>query len=112
MPSQRRNMPEQEHSIKERSHALFVEEDLVATPVPTKPFKVYLRETPARPFSPGVKAIFWVLGIIVGLLFLLSLWRLSHHHTRRLPAAEEAPTAGEAPGGTVMFCRDRGSRAA
>jgi hypothetical protein len=105
-------MPEQEHSIKERSHALFVEEELVATPVPTKPFEVYLRETPARPLSPGVKAIFWVLGIIVGVLFLLALWRLSHHHTRRPPAAEEAPAASEeAPATTGMLREPRGSLA-
>ena len=52
MPSHPRNMPEQEHSIKERSHELFVEPTQGAAPRTTKPFPVYLRETPAQPLSP------------------------------------------------------------
>jgi hypothetical protein len=89
MPSHPRNMPEQEHSIKERSHELFVED----TPVPeaaTKPFKVYLHETPAQPLSLGFKALIWVLGVIVGVLFLLALWRIAHRHQAR-PPTRSAP---------------------
>ncbi len=44
---------------------------------PTKPFPVYLRETPAQPFSPLTKAVFLVLGVIVAALFLAALWRIS-----------------------------------
>ena len=79
MPSQPRNISEQEHSIKQRSHALFVEplEPAEGTK-PTKPFPVYLRETPAQPFSLLTKAIFWLLGIVVAVLFLAALWRMSH----------------------------------
>ncbi len=83
MPSQPRNMPEQEHSIKARSHELFVEPAQPAEGTKsTKPFPVYLRETPAQPFSPLIKAIFWVLGIIVAVLFLAAVWRMSHRHGR------------------------------
>jgi hypothetical protein len=83
MPSHSRNISEQEHSIKQRSHALFVEPVQPAQIArPTKPFPVYLRETPAQPFSPLTKAIFWLLGIVVASLFLAALWRMSH---RRRP---------------------------
>jgi hypothetical protein len=78
MPSQRRNISEQEHSIKQRSHALFVEPvQPVEVGKPTKPFPVYLRETPAQPFSPLTKAVFLVLGVVVAALFLAALWRIS-----------------------------------
>jgi hypothetical protein len=79
MPSHSRNISEQEHSIKQRSHALFVEPAQTAEGTkPTKPFPVYLRETAAQPFSPLTKAIFWLLGLIVAALFLAALWRMSH----------------------------------
>jgi hypothetical protein len=91
MPSHPRNMPEQEHSIKARSHELFVEETPALSNGATKPFAAYLRETPARPLSPVFKVLFWFLGIIVALLFLLAVWRVAHRHHRlpaRKPAAE------------------------
>jgi len=86
MPSQSRNMPEQEHSIKERSHELFVEETPTIPAGSTKPFTAYLRETPARPLSAGIRALFWVMGVIVGVLFLMAVWRVSHRHGGRPPA--------------------------
>jgi hypothetical protein len=93
MPSHPRNMPEQEHSIKARSHALFVEETPVISARVTKPFKAYLRETPAQPLSPGIRALFWVLGVIVGVLFLMAIWRVSHRHGGRPPTAAAPATA-------------------
>ena len=53
MPSDSRNLPEQERSIKARSHELFVEPERTGTGKPVKPFPVYLRETPADPMSPA-----------------------------------------------------------
>jgi hypothetical protein len=97
MAAQRRNMPEQEHSIKVRSHELFVEETPVGPAKATKPFKVFLKETPARPLSAGFRALLWALGITVGLLFLLALWRLAQRHQTRIPAT------GAAPAATAMF---------
>ena len=85
MSSHPRNMPEQEHSIKARSHELFVEEPPVAPAVATKPFEVYLRETPAHPLSPGIKVILWVLGLIVAALFLAALWRAVNRNAGRRP---------------------------
>ncbi len=96
MPSQRRNMPEQEHSIKARSHELFVEETPIGPARATRPFRDYLRETPALPLSGGIKAIFWVVGIIVGVLFLLAIWRASNRLGGKPPAAK-------APAQTVML---------
>ena len=88
MPSQPRNMPEQEHSIKVRSNELYVEDTPVVPARATKPFPVYLRETPARPLSPGIKAIFWVLGIIVAVLFLAAIWRVAHRQVPKRPGRQ------------------------
>lgn len=89
MPSQPRNMPEQEHSIKVRSNELFIPDAPTETRV-TRPFPDYLRETPAQPLSAGIKAIIWILGTIVALLFVTALWRVVHrhgtHHAPRRPA--------------------------
>jgi hypothetical protein len=84
MASERQNMSEQEISIKAREHELYVQPEPDTNLKPVKPFAVYLRETPAEPFSPTTKAILWIVGIFVGLLFLGALWRVS---TRRAPVS-------------------------
>jgi hypothetical protein len=104
MAAQRRNIPEQEHSIKERSQELFIEETPVVAPRATKPFGVFLRETPAQPLSPGIQALLWAVGGVVAVLFLVALWRVAHHHSRKAPPTEEAPAA------TVMVRDLRPSR--
>jgi hypothetical protein len=78
MASERQNMSEQEISIKEREHELYVKPLDAETPKSVKPFPVYLRETPAEPLSPTTKAILWMVGIIVTMLFLAALWKVSH----------------------------------
>ena len=90
MPSHPRNIPEQEHSIKARSNELFVDDTPVHSNRSSKPFAAVLRETPARPLSLGVRALFWILGIVVALLFLAAVWRVAHRHGPR-PTTEEAP---------------------
>ena len=76
MGSERRNMPEQERSIKDREEELFFEpHDSASARTPLKPFPVYLRETPSVPVATGIKAIIWIVGILVALLFLAALWR-------------------------------------
>jgi hypothetical protein len=96
MASERQNMSEQEISIKAREHELYVpDSDPNAKPV--KPFAVYLRETPAEPFSPTTKAILWVVGTVVGLLFLAACWRVTMRHvptsrTGKDRAAEKTAT--------------------
>jgi hypothetical protein len=89
MAAQRRNMPEQEHSIKVRSHELFVEETPVGPARSTKPFAVFLKETPAQPLSAGIRALLWAIGVVVGVLFLVALWRVSHRHPGKAPAGED-----------------------
>ena len=92
MPSERRSMPEQELSIKEREQELY-DEPHEAQPVkpPVKPFPIYLRETPAVPLSSGVKATLWIVGILVLLLLLVALWRTQRpSRTRRSSAAARA----------------------
>jgi len=86
MPFERQNMSDQEISIKEREHELFVKPPQTVTSRPVKPFPVYLRETPAEPLSPTTKAILWIVGIIVAMLFLAALWKITH------PRRVKAPT--------------------
>jgi hypothetical protein len=84
-------MPEQERSIKARSHELFVEPDQAAEGTrPTKPFPVYIRETPAQPMSPATKAIFWIVGIVVAGLFIAAVWRITQRHGLKRPAGKAA----------------------
>ncbi len=85
MRPQSRNMPEQEHSIKVRSNELFYEETVVPTRT-TRPFVEYLRETPAKPMAAWLQAVFAIVGVIVGVLFLVALWRVSHPHPSKKPA--------------------------
>jgi hypothetical protein len=88
MASERQNMSEQEISIKAREHELYVK--TLPDSQPVKPFPVYLRETPAEPFSPATKAVLWMLGIVVSLLFLGAVWRVSMH---RVPTSRTRPAA-------------------
>jgi hypothetical protein len=94
MGSERRNMPEQERSIKEREKELFVESQVEAPErAPVKPFAVYLRETPALPVSSGVKTLLWIVGIVVLLIFLVALWRIQRTPSRRSRPRAAAPAA-------------------
>jgi len=82
MGSERRSMPEQELSIREREQELFVEPQEAPAPrPPAKPFPIYLRETPANPMATEVKVILWIVGIAVLLLFGAALWR-THRPSR------------------------------
>ncbi len=92
MPSDSRDLPEQEYSIKARGSELFVERVKPQSTGPTKPFAVYLRETPAQPLSPFTKAVLSLLGIIVAVMLLAALWRITHR-TGPPPKAEESPPA-------------------
>src|SRR5262245_7793738 len=89
MPSQPRNTPEQEYSMKARARELFVEPPRpAASPGPTRPFAVYLRETPAEPLSPFTRTVFWIVGVVVAALFVAALWRITH---RRGPVPRPGP---------------------
>lgn len=94
MASERQNMSDQEISIKARGSELYHRPLPSELSKPVKPFPVYLRETPAVPFSAGTKAILWTVGVIVALLFLAALWRVSHSHLTRPPATTK-PLASE-----------------
>jgi hypothetical protein len=54
---------------------------------PRKPFKVYLRETPADPLSPGVKVLLWVAGLLVAALLIAALVRGPRPRAAAAPAA-------------------------
>jgi hypothetical protein len=82
MPSESRNLSEQEISLKTRAHEVFAKAIPDDGP-PTKPFPFYLRETPAQPMSSTVKAALVFTAIIVGLLFLAAIWKFSVRHGPR-----------------------------
>jgi hypothetical protein len=106
MPSEPRNMPEQEHSIKSRAHEVFAKQEPDTSNRATKPFPVYLRETPAFPMSPTVKAMLWFAGIIVGLLFLAAVFKLSIRYGPKRQDIRPAPAA-KAEGVSLRPQRDR-----
>jgi hypothetical protein len=93
MASERQNMSEEERSIQAREHELYVKplpEEFVK---PVKPFPVYLRETPAEPLSPTTKAILWMTGIVVAMLFFASLWKLARPRSGKAQAEIGNPVA-------------------
>jgi hypothetical protein len=93
MRPERRNLPEQERSIKDREQELFVEEREEPPPrPPVKPFAIYLRETPADPIVPEVKVILWVVGVVVLVVFVAALWRMQRG-SRTRPRASPKPAA-------------------
>ena len=110
MRSDRRNMPEQELSIKEREQELFVEpSEPSAPPTSVKPFAIYLRETPANPLSTEVKAILWAIGLVVLLLFAVAIWR-----AQRSPRSRPKPRTSQAAATAMItpptyLCRGRSS---
>jgi len=61
---------DQDQSIKDRKNLLYEDDAPPPGPArpPSKPFDVYLRETPAAPLSPGIKAAIWAAGAVVALL--------------------------------------------
>jgi hypothetical protein len=83
----------QEQSIKARKNELFEEEARNAEEGvgPVRPFRAYLRETPAAPLSLGVKASLWGTGAVVGLLFVAAI--AGGHGTRaKVPTGLIIPT--------------------
>lgn len=58
---------------------LFDDEDDAATlaspALPHRPFPDYIRTTPAAPLSSAEKALLWVAGVAVALLFAASLYK-------------------------------------
>lgn len=74
---------EQEQSIRDRKNLMFDDEDLpsragaagegAAGPIVAKPFRDYLTSTPAEPLSNTAKAMLYVVGAVVLLLFLAAI---------------------------------------
>jgi hypothetical protein len=94
MRSERRNLPEQERSIKDREHELFVEPTVAPAPqAPLKPFAVYLRETAADPLSTEIKVVLWIVAVVVLLVFAAALWKTQRASRSRPPRGAPRQTA-------------------
>jgi hypothetical protein len=94
MPTnQPRDQREQEVSIKERSHELFLKNAPPEGYVPAKPFEVHLRETPAKPLSPLTTAILWVVGTLVAILFIATVFRIFQRHNATPRPAATSPVS-------------------
>lgn len=89
-PRRRRGPIVSDPSLKERESVLFEDPhalEVQATEVAEwKPFRVYLRETPAAAFPQTTKALLIVAGIVVTLLFGATVWRVL------LPRVSKPPT--------------------
>jgi hypothetical protein len=81
MPSEQQNMSEQDISIKEREHELYV--PALPDGPPVKPFPVYLRETPGEPLSTVTKFVLLIAGIVVAVLFVAAVWKVTHPRAAR-----------------------------
>lgn len=55
-----------------------------------KPFKFYLRKTPATPLSAGTKAVLWAAGAVVAALLLVVLMRAGRSSPPRSAARSAA----------------------
>jgi hypothetical protein len=102
MPSESRDLHEQEHSIKARGKELFDEPLKPENSQPTKPFRDYLSETPAQPVSTFTKVVLWFVGIVVAVLLLAALWRVS----LRYGPGRRAPKSPPPAAGTAMRLED------
>ncbi len=84
--------PGKDPSLKARKD-LFFDDTPTAAPVsdtPRKPFKDYVRETPATPLPPLIKAGLWAVGAVVALLLLVAMYRVSRP---RKPKTAETQSA-------------------
>ncbi len=100
-----------EVSREERSRVLFddlpdperaVELDAEGAPAVRKTFAEHRRDTPAAPLSGGLKALLYTVGLLVGLLFAATLYKVTNRPRR--------PPATPPPGATTGAGDVRGSR--
>jgi hypothetical protein len=99
MRPERRDLHEQERSIKDREQELFVErEEAPPEKPPVKPFAIYLRETPADPMATEVKVLLWIIAIVVLLLFVGALWRTQRASRSRVRESPPQQSVRFAPG--------------
>jgi hypothetical protein len=73
MAIKRGNLEDQESSIKSRANEVFSDADDLVT---VKSFNEYLQETPATPLAPEMKALLWVVALIVAMLFVGAILRV------------------------------------
>jgi hypothetical protein len=102
MSPESRNAPEQEISIKARAHEVFAEKPRPESRKSSRPFPVILRETPAEPLSALTKAMLWIAGVIVAVLFLAAIWRVTTRHGPKrqieaVPVAEKSAMSAAPP---------------
>ncbi len=78
----------QEQSIRARKHSLYEDDDLPGLDGPRRSFRECLRTTPAAPLPTLVKALLWVVGILVILLLAAAL--VASGHKKPKPAKPAA----------------------
>jgi hypothetical protein len=107
--SQKPLLPESEQSIKARRHELYEEEPppAVAGPLTRKPFAAYLRDTPAAPLSPTVRALLWLVGVVVVALLVIAVLQTHFGGSKKSrpsktsvapPRQAGAPVGADGPG--------------
>jgi hypothetical protein len=94
MTISRDDLEDQESSIKSRANEVFSESNDL---VPIKSFAEYLSTTPPAPLSTELKALLWVVGFIVAMLFVAALLRIQLGRRRPLPAGPPSRAAAARP---------------
>jgi hypothetical protein len=65
----------QEQSIKDRKKQLYDVDAPAVVEGSSRPFRDFLRDTPAAPLAGGVKAMLWAVGVVVVLLLAAALFK-------------------------------------
>ncbi|MFO0956064.1 MAG: hypothetical protein U0800_01210 [Isosphaeraceae bacterium] len=102
-----RELPDRE--LKDRQKQLYGESPSAGAQAPRKAFAEFLKETPAAPLSPGLKAALIAAAVVVGLAFLASLYKGLAARPR--PARREVTSliSPQSPQTAVFTANDRNS---
>jgi hypothetical protein len=97
----------QEQSIKARKHQLF-EADAPVQVGSGRPFREFLRTTPAAPLSGLTRAALWAAGVVVALVLVAALFKTFNRPPKAVSrpaskAAHSSPQPGAA-GSIVKTC--------
>ena len=86
---------EQDQSIKDRKRLLYEDDAPLASSVKpqSKPFALYLRETPAAPLALWVRAALWAAGLVVAMLLVGAVMKSMRAKETPKRKAERASTS-------------------
>lgn len=96
----------QDQSIKARKRQLFEEDEAVAVGS-GRPFREFLRTTPAAPLSGLTRSALWAAAVVVALVLVAALYKTFHHPPRVAPGPPRKAARLGSPGGPDVLNRAR-----